>query len=64
MPPELAGVLWVNNDFPFTTAWRLNPIAATRVPAALAVQETEPRPQPERRGHARDPLLIGQLKER
>ncbi|WP_406841876.1 hypothetical protein ACICHK_43605 (plasmid) [Streptomyces sp. AHU1] len=41
MPPELAGVLWVNNEFPFTTAWRLNPTAATPVPAALAVPETE-----------------------
>lgn len=39
MPPELAGVLWVNNDFPFTTAWRPNPAAATPVPHALALQE-------------------------
>ncbi|MFD4576745.1 hypothetical protein ACFWNK_30815 [Streptomyces sp. NPDC058417] len=41
MPPELAGVLWVNNEFPFTTAWRPNLIAATPVPPALTMQETE-----------------------
>ncbi|MER6677769.1 hypothetical protein [Streptomyces sp. NPDC000983] len=40
MPSELAGVLWVSNEFPFTTAWRLNPAAATPVPLALAIQET------------------------
>jgi hypothetical protein len=27
MPPELAGLLWVNNDFPFTGTWRPNPSA-------------------------------------
>ncbi|MET7920991.1 hypothetical protein ABZU45_35130 [Streptomyces avermitilis] len=42
MPPELAGVLWVNNDFPFTTIWRPNPNAVTPVPAALASQEADP----------------------
>ncbi|WP_017238197.1 hypothetical protein [Streptomyces sp. SS] len=41
MPPELAGVLWVDNEFPFTTAWRPNPAAATPAPSALAVQETD-----------------------
>ncbi|MFC8270154.1 hypothetical protein ACFUIZ_31235 [Streptomyces cinereoruber] len=40
MPPELAGVLWVNNEFPFTTAWRPNPAAAAPAPLALAVEET------------------------
>ncbi len=35
MPPELAGVLWVNNDFPFATAWRPN--ANTRTPAPPAL---------------------------
>lgn len=33
MPPDLAGVLWVNNDFPFTTAWRPNPSASIPVPS-------------------------------
>ncbi|MGW6413351.1 hypothetical protein ACWF95_40725 [Streptomyces vinaceus] len=32
MPQDLAGVLWVNNDFPFTTAWRPNPAATTPAP--------------------------------
>ncbi|MGW8767844.1 hypothetical protein ACWGN5_35770 [Streptomyces sp. NPDC055815] len=41
MPPELAGVLWVDNEFPFTTAWRPNRAAATPAPTALAVQETD-----------------------
>ncbi|MEW1567444.1 hypothetical protein AB0454_31285 [Streptomyces sp. NPDC093509] len=41
MPPELAGVLWVHNDFPFTATWRVNPAAAISVPPALAVPETE-----------------------
>lgn len=36
MPDELAGVLWVNNDFPFTTDWRLNPTAGIPVPPGLA----------------------------
>ncbi|MEU1455703.1 hypothetical protein [Streptomyces avermitilis] len=39
MPPELAGVLWVNNDFPFTTAWRPNPAPATPAPPVLTAQE-------------------------
>ncbi|MEV7817760.1 hypothetical protein AB0P05_45245 [Streptomyces flaveolus] len=44
MPPELAGVLWVNNDFPFTTVWRPNPTAAIPAPPALAAQEAAPLP--------------------
>ncbi|MFD9081654.1 hypothetical protein [Streptomyces erythrochromogenes] len=36
MPSDLAGVLWVNNDFPFTTAWRPNPVEATPAPLGLA----------------------------
>ncbi|MGW3652757.1 hypothetical protein [Streptomyces sp. NPDC000878] len=39
MPPELAGVLWVNNDFPFTTAWRPNPAPVTPAPPALTAKE-------------------------
>lgn len=35
MPPALAGVLWVNNDFPFTTAWRPNPAAAIPAPHGI-----------------------------
>jgi hypothetical protein len=31
MPPELAGVLWVDNEFPFTSTWRPN--TAARIPA-------------------------------
>ncbi|MFJ4013960.1 hypothetical protein [Streptomyces sp. NPDC090026] len=41
MPSDLAGVLWVRNDFPFTTAWRPNPVAAAPVPPALAFQKTD-----------------------
>lgn len=39
MPPELAGVLWVNNDFPFTSAWRPNPAPETPAPPLLAAEE-------------------------
>lgn len=39
MPPELAGVLWVNNDFPFTSAWRPNPAATTPAPPGFTGQE-------------------------
>ncbi|MFJ8697357.1 hypothetical protein [Streptomyces roseolilacinus] len=39
MPPELAGVLWVDNDFPFPAAWRPNPAASTPAPPALGVQD-------------------------
>ncbi|MFD9721032.1 hypothetical protein [Streptomyces sp. NPDC059076] len=35
MPSELAGVLWVDNEFPFTTAWRPNPAAAFPAPPKL-----------------------------
>ena len=35
MPPELAGVLWVNNEFPYNTDWRPNPAAATPAPPVL-----------------------------
>lgn len=35
MPPDLAGVLWVNNGFPFTAAWRPNPAAALPAPPGL-----------------------------
>ncbi|MET9485044.1 hypothetical protein [Streptomyces sp. NPDC006638] len=41
MPPELAGVLWVNNDFPFTAAWRPNPTAATPAPPTLIAQPAD-----------------------
>ncbi|MFG3282141.1 hypothetical protein [Streptomyces sp. NPDC048111] len=38
MPPDLAGVLWVDNEtFPaFTTQWRPNPQALLFAPAAFA----------------------------
>lgn len=39
MPAELAGVLWVDNAFPFTTHWRPNHDALTPAPADLAVAE-------------------------
>jgi hypothetical protein len=39
MPPELAGVLWVDNEFPFTTAWRPNATAATPAPPEFVAQE-------------------------
>lgn len=42
MPPELAGVLWVSNEFPFTTDWRPNPDATTPAPPAFAAQHPEP----------------------
>ncbi|MHB9861997.1 hypothetical protein [Streptomyces sp. YIM S03343] len=42
MPSELAGVLWVNNDFPFTTDWRPNPTAAIPAPPALVTQDADP----------------------
>lgn len=42
MPPELAGVLWVNNDFPFTAVWRPNRTAEIPAPSALVVQEADP----------------------
>ncbi|MFF3087596.1 hypothetical protein ACFVRB_21460 [Streptomyces nojiriensis] len=29
MSPDLAGVLWVDNVFPSSTAWRPNPTAAS-----------------------------------
>ncbi|MEU1797059.1 hypothetical protein [Streptomyces californicus] len=35
MPPELAGVLWVSNDYPFTTTCRPNPTAAAPAPPAF-----------------------------
>lgn len=35
MPSELAGVLWVDNTFPFTTQWRLNRDAMTPAQADL-----------------------------
>lgn len=35
MPPQLAGVLWVDNTFPFTTRWRPNPDARTLAPTRL-----------------------------
>ncbi|MFD6912197.1 hypothetical protein ACFWB2_06785 [Streptomyces virginiae] len=35
MPAELAGVLWVDNNFPFSGQWRPNPDAAMRAPAEL-----------------------------
>ncbi|MGW6412562.1 hypothetical protein ACWF95_36020 [Streptomyces vinaceus] len=36
MPRDLAGVLWVDNIFPFTTQWRSNQGAATPAPTRLA----------------------------
>jgi hypothetical protein len=36
MPKELAGVLWVDNVFPFTTSWRPNPDALIPAPRPLA----------------------------
>ncbi|MDQ0765659.1 hypothetical protein [Streptomyces canus] len=35
MPPELAGVLWVGNAFPFTARWRPNATALTPAPDRL-----------------------------
>ncbi|MFJ8636988.1 hypothetical protein [Streptomyces sp. NPDC093568] len=35
MPSELAGVLWVDNEFPFTAMWRANAKARTPVPQQL-----------------------------
>jgi hypothetical protein len=35
MPPELAGVLWVDNEFPFTATWRPNLKARTPAPDRL-----------------------------
>ncbi|WP_329564470.1 hypothetical protein OG711_38715 (plasmid) [Streptomyces uncialis] len=37
MPPDLAGVLWVDNVFPFTTRWRPNQATAAPAPPGLAV---------------------------
>ncbi|ALC25700.1 hypothetical protein [Streptomyces sp. CFMR 7] len=42
MPPDLSGVLWVNNQFPFTSIWRPNPAATTPPPPGLAGQEPSP----------------------
>lgn len=42
MPPELAGVLRVHNDFPLGTAWRPNATAATPAPAALVAKDAGP----------------------
>ncbi|GGU41012.1 hypothetical protein [Streptomyces violascens] len=36
MPDDLAGVLWVDNTFPFTTQWRPNPHALIPAPAAFS----------------------------
>lgn len=41
MPPDLTGVLWVNNDYPFTTGWRPNPTAAAPAPPAFLAQEAD-----------------------
>ncbi|MFD9374189.1 hypothetical protein ACFWBH_01395 [Streptomyces sp. NPDC059999] len=38
MPPELAGVLWVDNVFPFATEWRPNPTAAAPAPPGLGME--------------------------
>ncbi|WP_405542712.1 hypothetical protein OG478_13560 [Streptomyces phaeochromogenes] len=35
MPPELAGVLWMDNEFPFTATWRPNLKARTPAPDRL-----------------------------
>lgn len=35
MPPDLAGVLWLDNQFPFTTNWRPNPEARNPAPSQL-----------------------------
>ncbi|MGW2651614.1 hypothetical protein ACWC2T_43780 [Streptomyces sp. NPDC001393] len=35
MPPDLAGVLWVDNTFPFTAVWRPNPETRNPAPARL-----------------------------
>ena len=35
MPPELAGVLWVDNEFPFTAIWRPNATALRPAPDRL-----------------------------
>ncbi|QKW47917.1 hypothetical protein [Streptomyces microflavus] len=42
MPPDLAGVLWVNNQFPFISTWRTNPGATTPAPPGLTGQEPSP----------------------
>jgi hypothetical protein len=36
MPPELAGLLWIDNKFPFAVTSRANPAAQRQMPAALA----------------------------
>ncbi|MGW3404631.1 hypothetical protein [Streptomyces zhihengii] len=44
MPSDLAGVLWVHNDFPFSTTWRPNPAAATSAPRAFAAETDSSAP--------------------
>ena len=36
MPPELAGVLWIDNTFPFGAQWRPNAEAVRPAPNVLA----------------------------